>query len=123
MQEAEQGFVAREEEVRPRPAQADRLSPRLADRHRGRQTHRHRDMQPAPAATPLSHGPLTLATHPRQVRVRLAASKEELGKAAEAELSEAAVLAAEAALDDEFASREEALEGKVGTPSLTRTLI
>ena len=56
------------------------------------------------------------------MRVRLAASKEELGKAAEAELSEAAVLAAEAALDDEFASREEALEGKVGTPSLTRTL-
>ena len=54
--------------------------------------------------------------------MRLAASKEELGKAAEAELSEAAVLAAEAALDDEFASREEALEGKVGTPSLTPSL-
>ena len=42
------------------------------------------------------------------------ASKEELIKAAEAELGEEAVVAAEAALDDEFAAREEALEGKVG---------
>ena len=48
------------------------------------------------------------------MRARLAASKDELSKAVETELGEEAVVAAEATLEDEFAAREEALEGKVG---------
>jgi len=85
--EAEQLFVAREEEVRTaRVAQAGRQAGRPA------------------ANTP----------DPHQVRARLAASKDELSKAVETELGEEAVVAAEATLEDEFAAREEALEGKVG---------
>ena len=91
--EAEQLFVAREEEVRTaRVAQA------------GRQAGRQAANTPDPDADP----------HPHQVRARLAASKDELSKAVETELGEEAVVAAEATLEDEFAAREEALEGKVG---------
>ena len=54
------------------------------------------------------------------MRERLAQRKEELQATVELELGEAAVVAAEAALDDEFATREEA--PAVHSPTLNLAL-